>query len=102
MDDSPIPRCNFKYVLMTFCLVLASIMLIQVNSVTYGNNDENAYLGFTSLYEYECEDIGITSYIGILVPICCCAFFALKKHKRSDTPSVSPPPCRQYAKVLNC
>ena len=100
MDDSPIPRCNFKYVLMTFCLALALIMLVQVNILAYGKNDENAYLAFTPLYE--CEDIGITDYIGITIPICCCAFFALKKRKRSDIPSFSPPACRQYAKILNC
>ena len=100
MDDSPIPRCNFKYVLMTFCLVLAFAVLIQANIFAHGNTDEDAYLTFTSLYER--EDIGITDYIGITVPICCCAFFALKQRRKNECALHAPPPCKHYARILNC
>ncbi len=102
MDDSPIPRCNFKSFVVIICFLLAIIIALELNISTYANIDDENCFGFTSVYET--EDIGITNYIGsIVVPICCCAFFALKNRKRkSDTKIISPPSCKQYSKILNC
>lgn len=101
MDDSPIPRCNFNFFAMLICVFLAFVIAMQINVSTYGNIDDTNCFSFTSAFEY--EDIGITGYIGIIdVPICCCAFFALKMQKRkTEIKAIDPPSCR-YAKILNC
>ena len=102
VDDSPIPRCNFKFFAIIICLLLAIFIASELNISTYANIDDENCFGFTSAYET--EDMGITNYIGsIVVPICCCAFFALKKRKKkNDMKIISPPSCRQYSKILNC
>ena len=101
MDDSPIPRCNFKYFAVILCFALVLIMALELNVSTYANIDDENCFGFTSVYET--DDIGITNRIGIIVPICCCAFFALRQRKKkSDTKIISPPSCHQYSKILNC
>ena len=102
MDDSPIPRCDFKYFAIILCFALVLIMALELNVSTYANIDNENCFGFTPVYEN--EDIGITCCIGaFVVPICCCAFFALKKrHRKCETKVISPPSCKQYAKILNC
>ncbi len=102
MDDSPIPRCNFKYFAIVLCFLLAVTIALQLNVSTYANINDGNCFSFTS--EYETENIGITVCIGLtIVPICRCAFFALKKRSRKlETKIISPPSCKQYAKILNC
>ncbi len=101
MDASPVPRCNLKSFLVILCLVLAIFMIAEINISTYENIKDSNCLNFTSISEY--EDIGIAYKVGIIsIPICCCAFFALKlRGKKSNTKYIAPPSCR-YAKILNC
>lgn len=101
MDASPVPRCTYKSFLLAVCLVLAIVIFAQVNVSTYGYIMDSNCLNFTSAFEF--EDVGIMNKGGlILLPICSCAFFALKlRKKRAETKIISPPSCR-YAKILNC
>lgn len=97
MDDSPIPRCNYKSFAVILCFVVALTMAMQAGIDVYTAVDS-----ITSVSEY--ENIGITCYIGAFsVPNCCCAFFALKYRQRNNNIKiVSPPPCSRYSKILNC
>ncbi len=101
MDESPIPRCNLRRSAIFVCFILAVIIAMQINISTYGNIDDKNCLSFTTVSE--CENIGIIYKLRIIdIPICCCAFFALKQRKKVDTKIISPPSCHQYSKILNC
>ena len=101
MDDSPIPRCNFRFLAVVLCFCLAFVISLQLNVSTYANIDDGNCFSYTSAYET--VDIGITGCIGlIIVPIFRCAFFALKNRRRAEIVIVSPPSCKQYARILNC
>lgn len=101
MDASPVPRCNLNRVLLIVALFLAVAVLFQINVNTYAGIKDSNCLNFTSISDF--EDIGITQKSGIfIIPICCCAFFALKRRqKKTEAKTVAPPSCR-YAKILNC
>lgn len=95
MDDSPIPRCIFKIILIVACLLF---VVILAGIDTYGNLQDSNCLSFTSVSDS--KYIGIMYKVGILVPLCCCAFFALENRVKllvKKTPSL----CR-CEKILNC
>ena len=73
MDDSPIPRCIFTIILIVACLLF---VVLFAGIDTYGNLQDSNCLSFTSVSDS--EYIGIIYKVGIFIPLCCCAFFALE------------------------